>query len=128
MPFSLRSFDPLPFFEARLFDREMVGTALLDEFAREVFGDRDPSAVFFREKPVEVKKEGGGYALYIRLPFAEKDRIQVWTHADELVVSVDNQRRHILLPRSLAGRRLLGAAFAEQRLRVGFGGREHDGG
>jgi arsenite-transporting ATPase len=123
-----RSFEPLPFLEARLFDREMVGTALLEEFAREVFGDRDPSAVFFREKPVEVKKEGAGYALYIRLPFAEKDRIQVWIHGDELVVSVDNQRRHVLLPRTLAGRRLLGAAFAEQRLRVGFGGREKDGG
>jgi arsenite-transporting ATPase len=123
-----RSFEPLPFFEARLFDREMVGTALLDEFAREVFGDLDPSAVFFKEKPVEVKKEGPGYALYIRLPFAEKDHIQVWTHGDELVVSVDNQRRHILLPRSLAGRRLLGAGFKEHRLRVGFGGREKDGG
>lgn len=123
-----RSFDPLPFFEARLFDREMVGTALLEQFARDVFGDRDPSEVFFRERPVDVKKEGAGYALYIRLPFAEKDRIQVWTRGDELVVSVDNQRRHILLPRSLAGRRLLGAAFAGQRLRVGFGGRERDGG
>jgi arsenite/tail-anchored protein-transporting ATPase len=123
-----RSFDPLPFFEARLFDREMVGTALLEEFALDVFGDKDPSAVFFRERPVEVKKEGGGYALYIRLPFAEKERIQVWTRGDELVVSVDNQRRHILLPRSLAGRRLQGAAFVGQRLRVGFGGRERDGG
>lgn len=122
-----RSFEPLPFFEARLFDREMVGTALLEEFAREVFGAEDPSAVFFREKPVEVKKEGAGYALYIRLPFAEKERIQVWTRGDELVVSVDNQRRHILLPRTLVSRRLLGAAFADQRLRVAFGGREHDG-
>ena len=68
-----------------------------------MFGDQDPSAVFFREKPVDVRKEGGGYAMYIRLPFAEKDRIQVWTQGDELVVPVDNQRRHILLPR-VAGR------------------------
>ena len=122
-----RDFEPLPFFEARLFDREMVGVELLDEFAREVFKDQDPGAVFFHERPVEIKREGGGYAMYMRLPFAEKDRIQVWTHGDELVVSVDNQRRHVLLPRSLAGRRLMGAAFAEKRLRVGFGGREHDG-
>jgi arsenite-transporting ATPase len=122
-----RSFEPLPFFEARLFDREMVGTKLLEEFARDVFGEADPTAVFFHEKPVEVKKEGAGYALYIRLPFAEKDRIQVWTHGDELVVSVDNQRRHIMLPRTLVSRRLQGAAFVDQRLRVGFGGKEQDG-
>ena len=119
-----QSFEPLPFFQARLFDREMVGLPLLDEMAREVFGDRDPAGVFFQERPIEVRKEGKGYAMYIRLPFAEKDRIQVWTKGEELVVSVDNQRRHILLPRSLASRRLMGAAFKEQRLRVQFGEKE----
>jgi arsenite-transporting ATPase len=122
-----RAFEPLPFFEARLFDREMVGLPLLDEFGRAVFGDSDPAAVLFREKPVEVKKEGRGYALYIRLPFAEKDKIQVWTRGEELVVQVDNQRRHVLLPRTLASRRLLGAAFADQRLRVAFGEKEAHG-
>ncbi|PYQ13922.1 MAG: arsenic-transporting ATPase [Acidobacteria bacterium] len=122
-----RSFDPLPFFEARLFDREMVGLPLLEVFAREVFGEADPTAVFFEERPVEVKKEGKGYALYIRLPFAEKERIQVWTRGEELVVQVDNQRRHVLLPRTLAARRLLGAAFADQRLRVAFGEKEAHG-
>jgi arsenite-transporting ATPase len=122
-----RSFDPLPFFEARLFDREMVGLPLLEVFAREVFGEADPTAVFFEEKPVEVKKEGKGYALYIRLPFAEKERIQVWTRGEELVVQVDNQRRHVLLPRTLAARRLLGAAFTDQRLRVAFGEKEAHG-
>ena len=74
-----------------------------------------------------MKKEGKGYALYIRLPFAEKDRIQVWARGEELVVQVDNQRRHVLLPRSLAARRLLGAAFADQRLRVAFGEKEAHG-
>jgi arsenite/tail-anchored protein-transporting ATPase len=122
-----KNFDPLPFFEARLFDREMVGLPLLAEFAADVFGDRDPTEVFFREKPIEVRKEKSGYALYIRLPFAEKDKIQVWAQGDELVVQVDNQRRHVVLPRTLASRRLLGAAFAEQRLRVAFGDKEEHG-
>jgi arsenite-transporting ATPase len=122
-----RAFEPLPFFEARLFDREMVGLPLLGEFGRAVFGDADPAAVLFREKPVEVKKEGRGYALYIRLPFAEKEKIQVWTRGEELVVQVDNQRRHVLLPRTLASRRLLGAAFEDQRLRVAFGEKEAHG-
>ncbi len=102
----------------------MVGLPLLADFARDVFGDLDPTQVFFREKPIEVKKEKGGYALYIRLPFAEKDKINVWAQGDELVVQVDNQRRHVVLPRTLASRKLLGAAFAEQRLRVAFGDKE----
>jgi arsenite-transporting ATPase len=118
------AFEPLPFFQARLFDREMVGLGLLEQFGRDVFGEADPTAVLFREKPVEVKKEGAGYALYIRLPFAEKDKIQVWTRGDELVVQVDNQRRHVSLPRTLAARRLEGAAFRDRRLRVAFGAKE----
>jgi arsenite-transporting ATPase len=123
-----KSFDPLPFFEARLFDREMVGLDLLRTFARDVFGDEDPTGVFYRDRPMEVRKEGKGYVLYIRLPFAQKDRIQVFTHGEELVVQVDNQRRHLLLPRSLASRRLVGARFEDQRLRVTFGEKEDHGG
>jgi arsenite-transporting ATPase len=118
------AFEPLPFLTARLFDREMVGLELLDELGRHVFGKGDPTAVLFQDKPVEVKKEGRGYALYIRLPFADKERIQVFTRGDELVVQVDNQRRHLVLPRSLAGRRVLSAAFAEARLKVAFGAKE----
>ena len=40
------------------------------------------------------------------------------------MIQVDNQRRRIILPRTLASRRLLGAAFADQRLRVAFGEKE----
>jgi HSP20 family molecular chaperone IbpA len=71
-----------------------------------------------------VKKEGRAYALYLRLPFAEKDRIQVFARGDELVVQVDNQRRHLVLPRTLAGRPVEQAAFVDKRLRVAFGKKE----
>jgi arsenite-transporting ATPase len=119
------AFEPLPFYQARLFDREMVGMTLLEQLGRDVFGEADPTAVLFPgEKPIEVRKEGAGYALYMRLPFAAKDRIQVWTRGEELVVQVDNQRRHVALPRTLASRRLEGAAFQDQRLRVAFGAKE----
>jgi arsenite-transporting ATPase len=127
LAFAREAFEPLPLLTARLFDREMVGLELLDEMALHVFGDSDPTAVLYKEKPVEVKKEGKGYALYLRLPFAEKDKIQVWARGEDLVVQVDNQRRHILLPRTVASRRLLGAAFADRRLRVAFGEKEEQG-
>jgi arsenite/tail-anchored protein-transporting ATPase len=118
------AFDPLPFFEAPLFDREMVGVRMLDEFGRRVFGSTDPTEVLHGDKPIEIRKEKGTYALYVRLPFAEKDRIQVFTRGDDLVVQVDNQRRHLVLPRTLTGRPVVGAVFADQRLRVAFGAKE----
>ncbi|MCG6925572.1 MAG: TRC40/GET3/ArsA family transport-energizing ATPase [Acidobacteria bacterium] len=118
------AFEPLPFFQAPLFDREMVGTEMLDEFAERVFGETDPTGVLHREKPMEIRKKGKGYVLSLRLPFAEKDRIQVWTRGDDLVVQVDNQRRHLVLPRTLAGRAVEGAAFDDAWLRVTFGEKE----
>jgi len=121
------AFDPLPCFEAPLFDREMVGLPLLDEFASTVFGAQDPTQVFFAERPFEIRKEGRVHVLYLRLPFAEKEKIQVSSLGEELVVQVDNHRRHVLLPRSLAGRRVTSAAYADARLRVSFGGKERDG-
>ena len=127
LAFAREAFDPLPFLEARLFDREMVGLALLEELARAVFGEDDPTAVFYEDRPMEVRKEGRGYALYLRLPFAEKERIQVYTQGDELVIQVDNQRRNIVLPRTLAARRLMGAGFQDRRLRVAFGEKEEHG-
>lgn len=119
-----QAFEPLPFFQAPLFDREMVGLEMLDRFGSRVFGERDPAAVLHRDKPIEIRKERGGYALYVRLPFANKDRIEVWAKGDELSIQVDNQRRHFVLPRTLAGRPVTAAAFEEQRLRVAFGARE----
>jgi len=104
----------------------MVGTELLEVFAERVFGQTDPTLVLHQDRPIEVKREGKTHALYVRLPYAEKDKIQVWTRGDELVIQVDNQRRRLILPRTLASRRLLGAAFADQRLRVAFGEKEEN--
>jgi arsenite-transporting ATPase len=118
------SFAPLPFFEAPLFDREMVGTEMLEELAVRVFGETDPTAVLHRERPLEIRKKGRGYVLSLRLPFADKDRIQVWTRGDDLVVQVNNQRRHLVLPRTLAGRGVEKAAFSDEWLRVTFGEKE----
>jgi len=39
-------------------------------------------------------------------------------------VQVDNQRRTIVLPRTLAGRAVASAGFSDERLRVAFGSKE----
>jgi arsenite-transporting ATPase len=118
------AFEPLPFLEGPLFDREMVGLDALDEMGRAVFGRRDPAAILHRGRPLQVKRQGDGYALELALPFARKERLQVWSTGEDLVVVVDNQRRHVPLPRSVAARPLLSAALNDGVLRVVFGGKE----
>ena len=118
-------FDPLPFFEAPLFDREMVGTEMLDEFGRRVFGKSDPAAVLHREKPVEVKKEGRAYALYLRLP-VRREGPHPGLRAGRRARRPGGQpapARSCCPARWPAGA-VASAGFSDQRLRVAFGSKE----
>src|ERR671934_634352 len=49
------SFQPVPILTARLFDREMVGIDLLAEMGEEVYGDRDATAVLYRDEPLRIR-------------------------------------------------------------------------
>jgi uncharacterized protein with beta-barrel porin domain len=57
------------------------------------------------------------------LPFASSDRVSAYAAGDELSVTIDNWRRNIVLPRSLAGREVKEARLRSGRLSVVFGGR-----
>ena len=63
----------------------------------------DPSAVTRTEKPFTFGKENGAYEVRVLLPFATKGEIGLFKKGDELVVEIGTLRRHIGLPRSMAG-------------------------
>ncbi len=119
-------FSPLPIFTARHFGAEVVGLERLALMGKEIFGDRDPTTVFFSEVPIEVVETTSGYDLKVRLPGASKADLDVWVHDDRLVISFRNQRRSIALPYALASLALTGAALEDRVLRVQF--REEGGG
>ena len=114
-------FDPLPIFQGKLFDREMVGRKLLHNLADDIFGDTDPAEVFHDEPPIKTKQEGANYVMSIHLPGTKKSDLNVWTAGEELVIEVGNYRRCILLPRSLAQRDVLEAKFRGDDLNIVFG-------
>jgi arsenite-transporting ATPase len=115
------SFQPIPIYHCSLFNREIVGVKLLAEMAEDIFGEEDPTQVFFREKPMIISKENGEYVLSIRLPFTEKQEIDMWSRGDELILTIGNIRRNVFLPRSLSSLDLLGAKYSGERLLVRFG-------
>jgi arsenite-transporting ATPase len=96
------SFAPLPILTCRLFDDEMVGLDRLGEVAAEVYGARDPADVLAASEPMRVTKEpGGGYALRLELPFAERGDLDVHRKGDELLIKVGAYKRNVLLPQAL---------------------------
>ena len=115
------SFRPIPIFHGNLFNREIVGLKLLASMAEDIFGEEDPTQVFYRERPMVIEERNGDYALTLRLPFTEKEDLDMWVKGDELILTIGNFKRNIFLPRSLSSLKVKGARFEDGRLVVAFG-------
>jgi arsenite-transporting ATPase len=114
-------FEPLPMFQGKLFDREMVGRKLLHDLAIDIFGETDPAEVFFKEPPIRTEQIDSNYVMSIHLPGTEKSDLDIWAAGEELIIEVGNYRRNILLPRSLAQREIVEAKFKGDDLNIVFG-------
>lgn len=121
------SFDPIPTLKAELFETEVVGLERLSRFARHIFGDSDPSAVMYQEKPIEIIKEHGNYVLLVKLPFLDEKDLGLWVKGEVLIIQVKNFKRNFFLPRALASRQLKEARYVGDRLRITFGGKDGQG-
>jgi arsenite-transporting ATPase len=97
-------FQPLPIKQVPLFDDEVVGLEALGRMARALYGDDDPTQVYYtgRAQALEGLPDGG-YRLTIPLPFATKGDVTLRQTGDVLFVHVGTHRRHIILPRALVG-------------------------
>ena len=67
-----------------------------------------------------ISKEGEGYRLSLRLPFAEKEDVDLSTKGEELFVRVGPYRRTIVLPAVLASRSVVSATMKGDRLDIAF--------
>jgi arsenite-transporting ATPase len=114
------SFQPVPILRARLFEQEMVGVELLERMGEEVYGERDETKVLHRDNPIKVRKRGPWYVLSMRLPFAEREDLDIHRKADELYVRVGSFKRNLILPHALQRLEIKQARFTEEGLEVRF--------
>ncbi len=105
----------------RLFDQEMVGVERLRIVGEELYGDTDPTTRLSEGRPFRVEEDGDTVVLVVGMPFAEHDQLDVMRHDHELIVTVGQYRRSIVLPDSLKRREVLRANLADGELRVTFG-------
>src|ERR1700751_314785 len=97
-------FAPVPVKKVPLFAHEVFGGQRLEDLARVLYAEgEDPAAVTRTEKPYTFGKQKGLYEIRVLLPFATKGEIGLFKKGDELVVEIGTLRRHVGLPRSMAG-------------------------
>ena len=113
-------FSPLPILKVPLQKSEVVGIEALEEMGRHLYGADDPTRLFFEGKPMSIDQEDGGYVLTLQLPFVARGDVSLMRSGDELVITIGNQRRNVLLPQVLLGQTLKGARLDTGRLCIRF--------
>ncbi|WP_127593029.1 ArsA family ATPase [Paenibacillus lautus] len=118
------NFHPLPILKAPMMQKEVIGLPILKELADIVYVDRDPSAMFYHGITETIREEEGEMLLELMIPFIDKEDLNLMQTGDELTVDAGAYKRKVILPRTLMGRQVAGARYAEDRLIIRFGKRE----
>ena len=113
-------FSPIPILTAELFSQEIVGVDLLNKLAEEVYGKKDPSQIFFTQKPISIEKTDGGFDLSLHLPFVKKKDLDLYQKGEDLFVRVGSYKRNILLPQTLLNHSIKDAKFDKDMLKISF--------
>ncbi|WP_310429025.1 TRC40/GET3/ArsA family transport-energizing ATPase [Chamaesiphon sp. VAR_48_metabat_135_sub] len=115
------NFHPLPVKEVPLYAEELCGLEALDRLKDTLYGDEDPSQVYYKETTLRVVQEGNSlYSLELYLPGIAKDQIQLNKTGDELNIRIGNHRRNMVLPQALAALQPTGAKMDEDYLKIKF--------
>ena len=115
------SFAPLPIFSAPMLGSEVVGVDMLTRMGEVIYGDADPTQIFYRGKAQQIIKRDDGYVLQLPLPLVKKGDIDLHRGAyDELIVRIGGWKRHISLPDSLNHARIVGARYRDDHLEIRF--------
>jgi arsenite/tail-anchored protein-transporting ATPase len=120
------SFTPTPIFRTVLQEGEPIGIAALEAIGRATFGEQDPGAMLFDERPIWLEQwneEGkpGQYELCVKLPFVDEgETVDLARSGPDLTITVGRIQRTIALPRILYGCGMGDHRYDEGVLRLEF--------
>ena len=109
-----------------MYEQEIVGLKALEQFAKDMYGDTDPSDMMYDEPPIKFVRNKDIYEVQLKLMFANPVDIDVWVTGDELFVHIGNQRKIITLPISLTGLEPGEAVFKDKWLHIPFDLNRHE--
>ncbi len=115
------NFSPIPIYYAPLYEQEVVGKDMLNRMGNEIFKQENPIDIKYSIKTQTITKEAEEYVFSIYMPFINKKDLILNQKGDELIIKVENVKRTITLPRTLASLTIKGAKFDKERLLIRFG-------
>ncbi|BCL81387.1 arsenic-transporting ATPase [Ktedonobacteria bacterium brp13] len=115
-----QTFAPLPIWEAPYRSREILGIDQLNGLANTIFGEQDPTQIFYRGAIQEIVRSGDSYILRLPLPHVEMNKVLMSKKGDEMVIEIGNFKRDITLPAMLASQEATVAKFVNGSLEIHF--------
>jgi arsenite-transporting ATPase len=115
-----QTFAPLPVWEAPYHSQEILGVTQLGKLAEVIFGDEDPTQVFYRGLIQEIIEQSDGYILRLPLPHVEMDKVSMTKRGDEVTIEIGNFKRDITLPTILVNQEATVAKFVNKALEIHF--------
>jgi arsenite-transporting ATPase len=120
------AFEPVPVLEVPYFNREVIGTEMLELVGAELFdpgpanSSTSPDAVLHDTITQSIESNADGATLRLSVPFAKKSEIGLKQVGLELIVTAGKQRRVIMLPPTLAAYKPVSATYVDGTLEVSF--------
>jgi arsenite-transporting ATPase len=116
-------FAPIPISKVPMFPKEVVGLDALRFMGKEIYGDSNPTDVFFKENPMEIKRKAdGAFQMRLKLPFLSDAnmKISLLHQGDDLIIRIGDNQKTVSLPTFLAGKQSDQARFEDKWLVVDF--------
>jgi arsenite/tail-anchored protein-transporting ATPase len=114
------SFKGIPIFQLELMGDELRKYDMLKKVGDRIYGEVSPENVLFQDKIFSIEKKEEGYTLAINMPFVDKRELRLSQKADEITVSIKNERRSIVLPTKLQSKEVIGAKYNDGKLNIHF--------
>lgn len=118
------NFYPLPVKEVPLYSEELRGISMLKQNAEILFGDQDPSQIFYRERIFEFKSDSSGLTLKLKVPFTRNADFLVERISDRITIKVATKIGYVAnvipLPAITLGMKLKAARLSDKELVISF--------
>lgn len=118
------NFYPLPVREVPLYNEELKGIEMLMQNSEVLFGDHDPSQVFYHEKVFEFKSDRSGLTLKVKVPFTKTEDFLVERISDRITIKVATNIGYIVnvipLPAITLKMKLKAARLSDNELSISF--------
>ena len=98
---------------------------MLRKTAKSLYGDRDPTNIFYQGKAHAFEKEDGQYILSFDFPYTRKEEISILKNGDEMIIQVGRYRRNIVLPRTIVNLPVKSAKLEDKKLVIRFTAEEN---